>query len=163
VVYLWSTLTVHVHRVPLPTHRRGPVEHLQRCRKRLSADPEVDTYEKVEGNYVWRAANADIQHALRQLKELSATSPNEFVLMHTPSGKVIPEPIPSRPIDPAFRTNRLLKACGDRRPHSGKAVPVQLVVQYHLGEWRKVGCTPWTSTWAESFRTSALEQSGMSL
>jgi hypothetical protein len=62
---------------------------MQRPREEVSADPEFDTYEKVSGNYVWRAANADIRDALRQLKELSGTSPNEFVLMHTPSGKVI--------------------------------------------------------------------------
>ena len=62
---------------------------LNKYRDKALADPEFDTYEKVDGNYVWRAASVGIKRALRQLRELSKASQNECALMHTPSGKVI--------------------------------------------------------------------------
>jgi hypothetical protein len=62
---------------------------LNKYRNETLADPEFDIYEKVGGNYVWRTASVGIKRALRQLRELSKASQNEFVLMHTPSGKVI--------------------------------------------------------------------------
>jgi hypothetical protein len=51
--------------------------------------PEFDTYEKVGDNYVWRALSVGIGRALHKVKELAEASPNEFVLMHTSSGKAI--------------------------------------------------------------------------
>lgn len=57
--------------------------------RELAADPEFDTYEKVGDDYVWRAVSIGMERALSKLKELSEGSINEFVVMHTFSGKVI--------------------------------------------------------------------------
>jgi hypothetical protein len=51
--------------------------------------PNFDTYEKVGDDYVWRAVSIGTGRALSKLKELSEGSINEFVVMHTFSGKVI--------------------------------------------------------------------------
>jgi hypothetical protein len=64
--------------------------------KELSADPEFDTYEKVGDNYVWRSVSIGIGRAMFKLKELSEGSPNEFVVMHTFSNKIIVRLNPSR-------------------------------------------------------------------
>jgi hypothetical protein len=55
----------------------------------LIDDPEFDTYEKIDDNYIWRTLSIGIVRALHKVKELSEASSNEFVLMHTASGKVI--------------------------------------------------------------------------
>jgi hypothetical protein len=62
---------------------------LDRNQRELAADPEFDTYEKVGESYVWRAVSIGMGHALAKLKELSKGSTNEFVVMHTFSGKVV--------------------------------------------------------------------------
>jgi hypothetical protein len=64
-------------------------ELLAKHREAFSADPEFDTYEKVDDNYAWRAVHTGIRRAIEDLRALSAASPNEFVLIHTSSGTVI--------------------------------------------------------------------------
>jgi hypothetical protein len=79
--------------IPINPDREVEVDNLlsllNKHRNKALADSEFDTYEKVDGSYVWRAASVGIKRALRQLRELSEISQNELVLMHTPSGKVI--------------------------------------------------------------------------
>jgi hypothetical protein len=62
---------------------------LEKYQKELISNPEFDVYERVDGNYVWRAESIGILRALHKVSELSEASSNEFVLMHTPSGTVI--------------------------------------------------------------------------
>ncbi len=57
--------------------------------KELVDDPEFDIYEGIGGNYRWRAVSIGIIDALHTIQALSERSSNEFVLMHTASGKAI--------------------------------------------------------------------------
>jgi hypothetical protein len=79
--------------VPQTPNKDAEFENLlqliEKHQKEVAADPEFDLYEKVDGNYVWRAVSIGLGRALHRFKELSASSTNELVLMHTFSGKVI--------------------------------------------------------------------------
>ena len=62
---------------------------LEKYWKELTSNPDFDIYEAVDGNYIWRAECLGILKALRRMSELSERSKNQFVLMHTASGRVI--------------------------------------------------------------------------
>jgi hypothetical protein len=63
---------------------------LESCERKLrTKDLEFDTYENVGGKRVRRAVSMGIRGALLRAIELSNTSPNEFVLMHTVSRTII--------------------------------------------------------------------------
>jgi len=79
--------------IPRTPDKNGEFENLlsllEKEQEELAADPEFDIYEKVGDNYVWRALSIGLGRAMHTLKELSAGSSNEFVVMHTFSSKVI--------------------------------------------------------------------------
>jgi hypothetical protein len=83
----------HKINIPRTADRNAEFDNLlsllDKNQKELAADPEFDTYEKVGDDYVWRAVSIGMGRALSKLKELSEVSINEFVVMHTFSGKVI--------------------------------------------------------------------------
>jgi len=50
---------------------------------------EYDIFEKRDGHEIWRCSVVGHETAIRKLRELANSSPNEFTLMHLPSNAVI--------------------------------------------------------------------------